>query len=295
VADFRIDQAAGLRRLFQHRRLRVISFASGSPGVGKTAVVANVAVSLARQGQEVLVVDENGGGNHMGRFFGMHADGDLLQVLDRKRSLEQVVFSPMAGLHILPAGGAARRLGQLSPAQQAAMQASMQQLFPAIDTILVDTSPAHAHGFSPWGLAAGEAVMVVSGSGNSITDAYALIKKVSLAFTRRRFRILVNRVRAASEGQVIFGNLRRVAAERGIAELEYGGAVPLDERLHKAALLCQPIVTTLPDAPAALALRDFAAALLAWPGAEYEKGGVDQFIRQLLNLSHQITPRALRA
>lgn len=137
--------------------------------------------------------------------------------------------------------------------------------------------------------------MVVSGSGSSITDSYALIKKVSLAFARRHFRILVNRVKTREDGLTIFGNLRKVAAQRGIAQLEYGGAVPLDDSLKQVAQFCQPIVSTLPEAPAAEALREFAADMLDWPSAEYENGGVEQFIQQLLHLSHRITPRVLQA
>ncbi|MDD3481916.1 AAA family ATPase [Azovibrio restrictus] len=295
MADFRHDQAAGLRRMFNRRQLRVVTFTSGSPGVGKTSVVANVAVALARLGLEVLVVDENGGAGHMGTFFGIHPQGDLLQVLNRQRPLEQVLFTPVPGVNVLPAGMAARQLGRLSPAQQQAMLAGMASLERPVDVILVDTSPNHAHGFSPWGLAAGEAVMVVSGSGSSITDSYALIKKVSLAFARRHFRILVNRVKTREDGLTIFGNLRKVAAQRGIAQLEYGGAVPLDDSLKQVAQFCQPIVSTLPDAPAAEALREFAADMLDWPSAEYENGGVEQFIQQLLHLSHRITPRVLQA
>jgi flagellar biosynthesis protein FlhG len=283
VADFRLDQAAGLRRLFDRRQLRIVTFASGTPGVGKTTLVANVAVALARQGQEVLVVDENSGSRHMGTFFGIAVSGDLLQVVNRKLNLEEVLFSPAPGVQVLPAGRAARQLTCLNNRQQQAMLDGINGLTHPVDVILVDSSPDHAHGFSPWGLAAGEAVMVVSGSGASITDAYALIKKVSLALHRRHFRILANRVKSPADGQVIFKNLKKVAAERGIARLEYGGAIPLDNSLKQLGQLCQPIVEALPETPAAVALRDFASHMLTWSGAEYEHGGMEQFIEQLLH------------
>jgi flagellar biosynthesis protein FlhG len=291
VADFRLDQAAGLRRLFDPRRLRIVTFASGTPGVGKTTLVANVAVALARQGQEVLVVDENSGARQMGAFFGISPSGDLLQALNRKLNLEDVLFCPAPGVRVLPAGRAARQLTCLSAAQRQAMLEGVNGLARPVDVLLVDSSPDHARGFSPWGLAAGEAVMVVSGSGASITDAYALIKKVSLALHRRHFRILVNRVKSASDGQTIFGNLKTVAASRGVARLEYGGAIPLDHSVKQLGELCQPIVEALPENPAALAFRDFATRMLTWAEAEYEHGGVEQFIEQLLGseVSHAHT------
>ena len=295
VADFRHDQAAGLRRMFGRSQLRVIAFASGSPGVGKTSIIANVAVALARQGKEVLVVDENQGAGGVGSFFGLHPQGELQQVLNRQRRLEHVLFSPVPGVSILPAGRAARQLGCLSPIQQQALLEGVAALERPVDVILVDTSHEHDHGFSPWGLAAGETIIVVSGSGSSITDSYALIKKVSQSLARRHFRILVNRVKSPEDGQVIHGNLRKVAAQRGVAQLDFGGAIPQDEALHRTGRLGQTIVGALPDSPAAAALREFATDLLAWPNAEYEQGGVEQFIRQLLHLSHRLTPSVLHA
>ena len=43
MAELYSDQAAGLRRLFAREPLRVVTFAAGSPGVGKSVLVANVA------------------------------------------------------------------------------------------------------------------------------------------------------------------------------------------------------------------------------------------------------------
>ncbi|MDR2678487.1 MAG: AAA family ATPase [Zoogloeaceae bacterium] len=285
MADFRCDQAAGLRRLLTPRALRVVSFASGAAGVGKTTVVANTAVVLARQGLEVLVVDENAP-SHLGAFFGLKATGDLLQVINRQRKLESVLFSPLPGLSVLPAGEAARQLGHLSERQKKGLRESLHALVP--DVILIDATLARDQGFSPWGLAASDVVMVVSASGEAITESYALIKKISLAFSRRHFRILVNRVRQPEDGLRIFANLKSVAAKSGVAHLEYGGVVPLDPALEQVGRLVAPVVELLPDAPAARALRGFASILPHWPKIEGEDTrGVEQFLEQLLNFVGQ--------
>ncbi|MCL2075017.1 MAG: AAA family ATPase [Betaproteobacteria bacterium] len=291
MSDYNLDQAAGLRRMFSGRQLRIVTFASATAGVGKTTLVANVAVELARQGQEVLVVDENGGKN-LAAFFDMPSKGGLTQVLRRRQTLEEALFSPFPGVRVLPAERA--RLARLSPAEQESLRSGVQALSKPVDVLLIDSSPDHAAGFSPWGLA-GEAVMVVSGAKESITDAYAMIRKISSSFARRHFRILVNRVKNAGGGQIIFGNLKKVAAERGIARLEYGGAIPFDNTLKQLGQLCQPIVDALPDNPAAAALRGFAGRLYDWPDAEYERGGVEQFIAQMLHSTSVATPRALHA
>ncbi len=83
------------------------------------------------------------------------------------------------------------------------------------DVILVDASLDHPLGFSPLGLAAHDTVIVVSPDVPAITDAYALIKKVSLGYARKNFRILVNKVRAQDEAEAIYGNIAQVTAAAG--------------------------------------------------------------------------------
>lgn len=296
MADFRVDQAAGLRRLLGGgQQLQVITFVAGCGGVGRSVAVANIGVALARLGKEVLIIDEHMSEDDIAATFGMTARHDLLNVVQREIALSQVVLQPMAGLRILPSARAARKLGRLSLTQQQTLLDAMSSLENPIDVILVDASMAHPNGFSPFGLASQEAVVVLSGSSASITEAYSLIKKVSHAFSRKHFRILVNKVRSQSDARSIFDNIAQVAAQRGIARLDYAGAIPLDESMRQSAKLCRPVLMHAPDSYAAAAFRDIASDMLYWQRSECEAGGVGQFMQQLLHLSQRITPKVLRA
>ena len=158
MAELYADQAAGLRRLFAQKRLRVVSFAAGSPGVGKSLAVANVAVCLARQGKTVLVFDENAGHGNVASHFGALPRHDLSQVIDREKSIADVLANVAPGIAILPASGAARRFARLDETEMRSLAAGLGALDAAPegapDVILVDTSPDHPLGFSPLGLAA---------------------------------------------------------------------------------------------------------------------------------------------
>lgn len=296
MADFRSDQAAGLRRLLgggQH--LQVVTFVAGCEGVGRSVAVANIGVALSRLGKEVLIIDEHASRDDIASSFGLMARYDLLNVVQREIGLSQVLLQPMNGLRILPAARAVKKLGRLSLPQQQTLLDSMSGLERPVDVILVDASMAHPNGFSPFGLASQEAVVVLSGNSASITEAYSLIKKVSHAFARRHFRILVNKVRSQPDARSIYENIAQVAAQRGIARLEYAGAIPLDEALRQACQLGRPVLLQAPDSPAAAAFRDFAADLLYWQGNDAGGGGVEYFIQQLLHLSQRINPNVLRA
>ncbi len=295
MADFRVDQAAGLRRLLGGSGLQVITFVAGCEGVGRSVAVANLGVALARLGKEVLIIDEHPPGDDIAAAFGMQAAHDLLNVVQREMSLQRVLLRPMNGLSILPAERAAKKLGRLSLHQQQTLVDALSATERPIDVILVDASMAHPNGFSPFGLVSQETVVVLSGNSASITEAYALIKKVSHAFSRRHFRILVNKVRSQADARSIYENIAQVATQRGIAVLDYAGAVPLDEPLRLATQLCRPVLMQAPDSPAAQAFRDLAADIQYWQQSQSAQGGVEHFVQQLLHLSQRITPNALRA
>ena len=297
VAEFQGDQAAGLRRLFGREPTRIVTFAAGSVGVGKSLLVANLAATLARQGKEVLVFDENTH-NNVASCYGALARHDLLQVINREKSLADVLVTVAPGVRVLPAARAVKTLARLDAQQQEAFVQTITGMERSADVILVDASLDHPLGFSPLGLAAHDTVIVISARGESITEAYALIKKVSLGYSRRDFRILVNKVRTTDEADAIYRNIAELTQRRRLARLDYAGLVPLDEQLRHAARLCQPVAGLFPDAPAAKAYRTIASELLGWPlpgDATDGVAGLEQFVQQLLHLSQHIDPIAIYA
>lgn len=294
MGEYGGDQAAGLRRLFGRELSRIVTFAAGNVGVGKSLSVANLAAALARHGKEVLVLDENIGDN-VASLFGVATPYDLFHVINREKSLSEVIVSAVAGVRILPAAQAVQKLSRLSAAQQLALLESFGEMKHPADVILVDASLDHPLGFSPLGLAANDTVVVVSATSTSITEAYALIKKVSLGYSRRHFRILVNKVRGAEEASAIHRNIKDVTRSRGLATLDFAGYVPMDEHLREASRLRQMVVALFPDAPSSRAYRSLANDVLHWPTPDSEAGGLEHFVQQLLHLSQSIDPIAIHA
>ena len=294
MAEHYRDQADGLRRLFGRQQSQVVAFAAGNVAVGKSTLVANLAATIARQGKEVLVFDENTR-NNVASCYGALARNDLLQVINGEKQLSDVLLTVAPGVRVLPAARAVKKLGQLNSRQQSSLLDSISGMERSADVILVDASIDHPLGFSPLGLAAHDTVVVMTPSGESITDAYALIKKVSLGYARKNFRILVSKAHGSDEARVIHGNIAQLTHSRRLASLEFAGFVPLDERLRQASRLCQPVIALFPDAPAAKAYRMLASELLGWPLPQEEAGGLEQFVQQLLHLSQRIDPIAIYA
>lgn len=294
MPDLRGDQASGLRRMLAGDHLRVVTFAAAAEGVGRSHVVANLASALARQGKTVLVVDENSAQDNIAGLFGTASGHDMLDVICGRLGLEAVLLEPEPGLRILPAARAVSTLGRLNRRQQDTLLAALGDSLAVPDVILVDADHNHPFGCSPFALASPETVVVLSASAAAITGAYALIKRFSLSYGRRHFRVLVNKVKSADEAARVFANLARVATQRGVATLDFAGHIPLDDALSQSSRCLRPVVSAFPDAPSALAFRGLAADLLFWP-TDDEPGGLEHFMRQLLHLSQRITPNTIHA
>lgn len=294
MADFRADQAAGLRRLLGGRGLQAITFIAGCEGVGKSIAVANIAAELTRHGKEVLVVDETSSSDNVASLYGMSSDYDLLHVVEGRANLEQVLVQPLAGLRILQTKLALRKLGRLSNSQQLELLQAVAKLDHPVDVILVDAVASHSQDFSPFGLASNETVVVVSGNTSSITQAYSLIKGISSTYARKHYRILVSKVKNPADAEAIFKNIAQVSAGKGIALLDYVGSIPLDENVKTAVSLSRPVVFQAPKCAAANVFREIAVDIMRWTGSDQVHGGVAQYMQQLLSFSQRVIPNSYR-
>jgi flagellar biosynthesis protein FlhG len=294
MPSFDGDQAAGLRRLLDREQLRVITFAAGSTGVGKSVLIANLAALIARSGKRVLILDENSRKN-MASCFGFHTRGDLQHAVDSEKSLSEILLTVAENICILPIARSMKKLGKLTREQQRAFLACISELEAFADIVLVDASPDHDLGFSPIGLAAHETVIVISKTGASITDAYALIKKVSLGYSHRNFRILVNKVSGLEEATTIYRNLEKVTRSRAIADLSFSGYVPLDAHFQQAARFGQTVAEMFPEALATRSCREIAEDMLNWPVYTNGSDRLEKFGQQLLHLSRYVEPLAIYA
>lgn len=282
------DQAEGLRRLFATKELRVVSFIAAAPGVGKTALLVNLAVCLARHGQEILVVDENAGeDNDVAGTFGLKSSHDLWDVINGKASLADAVLSPVPGVRVLPAAKAVNNLGRLSLAQREAMQGSFAR---PVDLLLVDAAYQHTLGYSPLGIAADEKVLVLKEDEGSIGATYALVRHLSHTFGRKRFRLLVNQTRSEHSATRISESLSSLIATEKLGRMLSVTQIPFDPAWVAAASQSLPLVTTHPGSPAALVIREMAHDLLHWPGATQNRGGLMQFIETLLGATERVSP-----
>jgi len=292
VAEIVQDQAEGLRRLFARDFARIITVAGGKTSVGKTHVVINLAISLARRGKRVLVLDSQHGRGNLDALLGIKPRYNLTHVIRRERTLEEVMVEGPQGVGIIQAAQGLKSLAGLDEEDQNWLVHSFSQLPQPPDGVLVDAGSAGAQ--SSLSMASQEIIIVVSGHHDSITDAYGLIKSLSRNFAKHYFHILVNKVESEHEARAVYANMAQVAGRFLDVTLDFMGFVPFDEKLKRAALLCRPIAEAYPAAEAALAFKDMAEAVDQWPYPPGDSGRIESFMQRLI-VSSRLTQEAFNS
>lgn len=277
------DQAEGLRRLLVSNQTQVITLVAGKSGMGRTSVALNLAAALAGAGRDVLVLDENPAPHNLTDSLGLFARHDLLDVVQGRCQLQDVLLSGIACV-ILPVARLMRALENLTLSEQQRLEKVLSEVSVGVDVILVDAAMLTGQSAVSASLASGVRLLVVmDATASGITESYALIKRLALENARLRFEIVVNKVANEEVARLVFGNMEKVARSKLAARLEYLGCIPLDDRLKRATQLGRSVVEAYPASASAKSCMALSQSVLQQTMQQDEMaGGISQMMKNLI-------------
>jgi flagellar biosynthesis protein FlhG len=265
----------------KEKSMQVIAITGGKGGVGKTNISVNLAVSMAKEGLDVMLFDADLGLANVDVLLGMSVQKTLADVFAGREQLSDVVVNGPEGLRVVPAASGVAQMADLDPAvQQDLVRAFSEQLSPP-EVLIVDTGAGIDHTVQTFVAACQTVVVVVCDEPASLTDSYALMKVMRNEKGVRRFEILANQVDTPAQGRHIYDRLTKVTDKYLDVELGYLGAVPTDSYLRRAVQERKPLVSVYPRSPAAAAIRDVGRRLTR-QSIHAEASGVGFFVEQLL-------------
>ncbi len=280
------DQAEGLRSIRRNRPgkpVRVIAIASGKGGVGKTQLVANLCVAFAKSGDRVLAIDGDVGMANLHIALGAATQGSILDVVNGKADIEQVLTPAGEGITLLPGGSGIYELANLTDLARQGLFSAIDTLDERYDTVIVDTPAGIGNNAVGFAAAAQDIVVVANLEPTSLADAYGLIKTLAQHRGVKHVHVVANMVRSAAEGEEVYRRLSLLVARFLTVGIDYMGHVMRDPSVPRAVHAGKPVTIGEPKAQASHCFEAIARRLQQQKhDVGFESGGVRLFWRRLL-------------
>lgn len=240
---------------------RTVAITGGKGGVGKTSVALNLALTLAREGSRVLLLDGDTDLANVSIMLGRYPRKTLANVISGECSLGDVIMAVDHDLHIVPGASGVQECLDMDAGASVSILKALHRLETRYDYVITDT----AAGLQAVGLhmiAASElACVVVTPDPASLTDAFSLIKVLQRRGYKRVPSVLVNMAQGASQARSVFQRLDSAAQRHLGLSLHYLGAVWRDETLRQSVLDQRPVALMPSSDPSCRQFRTLADML----------------------------------
>ncbi len=232
---------------------RIIACISGKGGAGKTTMVANLGVALAKMGRDVTVLDANLTTPNLGLHLGVPLSPVTIHdVLKGKARISQATYRHESGLKIIPAGIA---LKDLKGVDARDLSTVILDLLGNTEIILIDAAAGLGREALAAVEAADELLLITNPDLPAVTDALKAAKLAEQMGTNIT-GVIINRKS---------GKQHEMANEEILSMLDSYtllGEVSEDANVQRALSRRSPVVNHEPNSVAAKQIRRIAGRIV---------------------------------
>ena len=272
----------GAARNDRRTSTRVIAVTSGKGGVGKTNIVANLGYAFARMGKKVLILDADLGLGNLDVLLGLAPKYNLSHVIMGQKTVDDIMVAGPCDMLILPASSGIQELTQLTLEQKVQILNQLDGVIDSVDVLLIDTAAGISSNVMDFNVTAQEIIVVVSPEPTAITDAYALMKVLSLKYAEKCCKVIVNLAGTTEQGREVFRQLNLVTQRFLDMTVDYLGSVLFDARITKGVKQQRLVSDLYPETLATKCFENLARKIFTQPPTNVPKGDSNFFWHHLI-------------
>lgn len=262
------------------KKTRIITITSGKGGVGKTNMAVNLAISYARIGKKVTLLDADLGLANVNVILGVIPKYTLYHMIRQQKTMREIITDTDYGIQFVAGASGFTKIANLSDEERKSFIDEMLALADA-DILIIDTSAGVSKNVLDFVAAADDTLIITTPEPTAITDAYGIIKIIATEFnnTNMGLKLVVNRVDSVVEGKKVAERVISIANQFLNIKVDYLGFIFEDPLVQSSVLKQRPFSVVDPKGKAAQCLMNIVSRL---EKVEYKEGsGLGAFLNRL--------------
>lgn len=253
-----MDQANELRNLIlktqnnlikqEKLNAKVITITSGKGGVGKSNISLNLALYLKSMNKRVLIIDADFGLSNIEVLFGVRPKYSFYDIIKGERHISEVITETNFGIKLISGGSGLKELSNLKESQINNFIKQFEYIDDMFDIIIIDTGAGISTNVTNFVKASDIVLLIVTPEPTSFTDAYSVIKVISMENDLLpQIKLIVNKVEHLIEANIVFEKLSNVSEKFLNIDIYNLGYINLDFNLIKAVKKQIPAIIFFPQ------------------------------------------------
>jgi len=250
---------------------RIITVTSGKGGVGKTNISANLALHLASLGYSTCLFDADLGLANINILLRIYPEYNLQDVILHNRDIKNILIKDYEGMDIIPGSSGVEEMANLKPEQIVKLIREFSKL-DTYDYFIIDTAAGISRDVISFCLASSELMVIITPDPTSLTDAYSLLKILTLNGFKSSVMVVINQSPGIQSAKNALGKFMTTTTKYLGLKLIPIGVIGRDQNVVSAVSRQKPFITLYPNTSASKSIKNIAQNLI-----RKEKEGVTTF------------------
>lgn len=260
---------------------RIITVASGKGGVGKTNISMNLALQLGALGHRTCIFDADLGLANINILLGIYPEHTLEHVILHQKPLADIMIKDYQGIDIIPGSSGVEQIANIDPRQIERIISSFS-LLRHYDFLIFDTSAGVSRSVVSFCLASSEIIIIITPEPTSLTDAYALLKILTLNGLESSVKVIVNQCKNTSVAKQTYSRFKAVVKKYLSIDIHPLGVILLDPLMAEAVKQQKPFLSLYPGSIASKCIKTITKNLLELRVDEARVYDIDNYLKRFI-------------